>query len=343
MPKVQVDYNGVTRTYNSGSTLATAGKVLASDIVLTPQRETGETIPSGTLTISAAGTVNCTNYASVNVPAATPAFDGGGLSVSGTASATATNANISTINYSGIAITAKGTATPSRASVLYNGAVAGWVSKADNAVALASDSGSATALTNTTYYVNGITVASDKILEITANSGTIQLLQNDGVIDINSHDNMWYGVEVAGQSVLVCDLNGMATVTDSGGNIIYTTKSPAMDTLTAAGTNITLGSRTTTQPSSGAYIKVTGRPKVTSTGGVDDGTTVTGSSSTCYYPVSEVTPAFDGGAITGSGSGTATGTNVTLEDTNNSGIVLTIAPTVSINRASVLYNGAVNG
>lgn len=89
----------------------------------------------------------------IDAQTATPAFTGGG--VSGTASASATNASISdSTNNSGVSIVAAGSAT--RAQVTYNGAVGGWVTKANGAEALAV--GSATALTSTTYYINGVTL-----------------------------------------------------------------------------------------------------------------------------------------------------------------------------------------
>lgn len=98
----------------------------------------------------------------IDAQTATPAFTGGG--VSGTASASATNASISdSTNNSGVSIVAAGSAT--RAQVTYNGAVGGWVTKANGAEALAV--GSATALTNKTYYINGVTIP-------TPSSGTNQ-------------------------------------------------------------------------------------------------------------------------------------------------------------------------
>lgn len=89
----------------------------------------------------------------INAQTATPAFTGGG--VSGTASVSATNATISdSTNNSGVSIVASGSAI--RAQVTYNGAVGGWVTKANGAEALAA--GDATALTNKTYYINGVTL-----------------------------------------------------------------------------------------------------------------------------------------------------------------------------------------
>lgn len=96
----------------------------------------------------------------INAQTATPSFTGGG--VSGTATANATNATISdSMNNSGVSIAAAASAT--RAQITYNGAVAGWVDKSNGAEALAA--GSATALTSTTYYINGVTL-------LTPSSGT---------------------------------------------------------------------------------------------------------------------------------------------------------------------------
>lgn len=89
----------------------------------------------------------------INAQTATPAFTGGGIS--GTATANATNASISSsTNNSGVSIAA--TASATRAQVTYNGTVAGWVSQSSGAQALAASS--ATALTGTTYYINGVTL-----------------------------------------------------------------------------------------------------------------------------------------------------------------------------------------
>lgn len=82
-----------------------------------------------------------------------PAFIGG--SISGTASASSASASLSnSTNNSGISITASASAT--RAAINYDGEVSGWVSKSNGDTALAA--GSATNLTDTTYYLNGVTL-----------------------------------------------------------------------------------------------------------------------------------------------------------------------------------------
>ena len=109
---------------------------------------------SGTVTISSSGTASCDGYASVSVPSASPTFKGGAVSGTATASSS-TGASLSTsTNNSGVTVVAAASAT--RAKVQYNAAVNGWVTKAASADAYAA--GSATALTGTTYYLNGVTL-----------------------------------------------------------------------------------------------------------------------------------------------------------------------------------------
>ena len=97
---------------------------------------------------------------------ATPAFDGGTLS--GSASGTYTNATTSTSNTSGVSVVAE--ATASRTAVLYNGAVNGWVEKADNAstgVNAINDQ----ALTSETKYITGVDIKASKNFNITIPNG----------------------------------------------------------------------------------------------------------------------------------------------------------------------------
>lgn len=126
---------------------------------------------------------------------ANPAFDGGALMIAGSASASATNATLTTTNTSGVVVTASGSATPQRGSVLYNGAVSGWVSKADNTEALAADTGSSTALTDVTYYIDSITVPSNKTLTVNTVNGILNV--NGGATN--------GGVQVKANKVAVVD------------------------------------------------------------------------------------------------------------------------------------------
>lgn len=107
---------------------------------------------------------------------ATPKFDGGTLS--GSASGTYTNATTSTTDTSGVKVVAN--AAASRAAVLYNGAVNGWVNKADNAateVAAISNQ----ALTPETKYITGVDIKTSKNFNITVPNGSDTITFNFAV------------------------------------------------------------------------------------------------------------------------------------------------------------------
>ena len=114
----------------------------------------------------------------VPIKTASPAFDGGGISGS-VGSITGSNVTLSDTN-NGISVTAAASAT--RAAVLYNGAVNGYVVKADNASALAASS--ATTLTGKTRYITGITVPKDKPFSLTVDDDTA--LDNTSTVTINN-------------------------------------------------------------------------------------------------------------------------------------------------------------
>lgn len=103
----------------------------------------------------------------LNAQAATPAFDGGGLT-NKAATAAFTNMTTSTSNTSGVAIQAKGAA--GRAAVLYDGAVDGWVDKDDNAQALAASA--AENWDGTTYYATGVNLTAGKAFDVTVPNGS---------------------------------------------------------------------------------------------------------------------------------------------------------------------------
>lgn len=98
---------------------------------------------------------------------ATPAFDGG--TISGTAAASYTNATTTSTNISGVVVMAS--ATANRAAVLYNGAVNGWVTKANDATALSATSNQA--LTSETTYIKGVNIGNSKQFDITVPNGDL--------------------------------------------------------------------------------------------------------------------------------------------------------------------------
>ena len=120
---------------------------------------------------------------------ASPSFTGG--TISGTATATGDSCSISnSTNSSGISITATGVA--SRAAVVYNSAVSGWVEKSsnDNALSSVNDQN----LTSTTYYINGVTLSAPssgtRTFTVTTSDGvdsltTTYLINSDGELYID--------------------------------------------------------------------------------------------------------------------------------------------------------------
>ena len=151
---------------NTGATssISGSGSATVTAAGYAPSTLTGTVSVSGTATAKTSERDSSVTY--VPIITATPAFKGG--AISGTATASATGASISTTtNDSGITIAAAASAT--RAKVQYNAAVNGWVSKAASADAYAASS--ATALTGTTYYLNGVTLPKSKKFSITVYTG----------------------------------------------------------------------------------------------------------------------------------------------------------------------------
>ena len=157
------------------------------------------------ITLQTAGTYMPSNIElTMNVATATPAFDGGELTGK-TASATFTNITTSDTN-NGISILTKGTA--GRAAVLYNGAVNGWVSKADNDTASAAVS--ASTWDGTTYYVTGITVPVDKPFTVTTNADTA--LDSTSTLTITNGANRQVNVANSGATLVTASANNAGTL-----------------------------------------------------------------------------------------------------------------------------------
>ena len=109
----------------------------------------------------------------IDAQAATPKFDGGG--VTGTPSGAYTNATTSNSDTSGVKVVAS--AKYNRAAVLYNGAVNGWVNKADNAATEVTALSNQTLGTAETKYITGVDIKASKNFNITIpNGGTTMTL-----------------------------------------------------------------------------------------------------------------------------------------------------------------------
>ena len=135
--ELSIAYNGQTKTMDSGVVLDTAGKVMATNITITaaadphtlytPNSHYFQTSTDGAVS---AASVPQNKYPSATyyVIAATPSFDGGGVTGNIGLSLSGTNTGVTTSADSGISVNVSldtlGTSA-SRTSVLYNGAVEG--------------------------------------------------------------------------------------------------------------------------------------------------------------------------------------------------------------------------
>ncbi len=145
-------------------------------------------------------TVGASASAATYVPITTanPAFDGGAISGSVTG-ITGSNVTLSDTD-NGISVT--GAASAGRAAVLYNGAVNGWVSKADNATALGATS-SNTTLTGKTRYITEIIVPNTTSFTLTTATGTsstgennyITTVTNNGYRTMNLINKGWLNID----------------------------------------------------------------------------------------------------------------------------------------------------
>ena len=113
----------------------------------------------------------------IDAQAATPKFDGGG--VTGTPSGAYTNATISDTDTSGAKVVAS--AKYNRAAVLYNGAVDGWVNKSDNAATEVTALSNQTLGTPETKYITGVDIKASKMFNITVPNGNSTVTLNFAV------------------------------------------------------------------------------------------------------------------------------------------------------------------
>ena len=161
----------------------------------------------------------------------TPKFDGGALNSKG-ATATGTNVTLGTSDTSGISVLAKGTA--GRDAVLYNGAVAGYVSVADNTTASAAVASST--WNGTTYYITALTLPKDKKLSVTTSADTAL----DTTSDLTISNAAYRRVNLTNAA------NGTVLVGNSG-NTTVTSGSKTAGNLTVAAYDTSSASATTSK------------------------------------------------------------------------------------------------
>ena len=181
-------------TISGTDTYFNSGTSSNYDVAITPSFSNTE----GYIAEHSSSTTGTPSY--YKVKTATPAFDGGALS--GGSTATATNATLSSTNNSGVQIQTAYTAH--RDAVLYNGAVNGWVSKADDTQALASADKAST--NGTAYYIDNVTVKKNKVFSVyTDSAGYDDLAANVYVYNTNNRKVScynWGTVNITDESVV---------------------------------------------------------------------------------------------------------------------------------------------
>ena len=259
--KAKYVYNNNGQGWVPNSTTLTDGT--ARSVSVSPQAGTAIYIPkavysttAGKTTITTAGYLPADTVVT-NIATVTPQFDGGGLTVS--SSINGSSVTLGTNNTSGISVSSTGSA--SRAAVLYNGAVNGYVNVADNTTALAGTTSNVTQSSATTRYITAITLPKDKTIAITTTADTAL----DTTSDLDITNNAYRRVDIsnaANGTVLVAN-SGNTTVTSgsaTAGNLsVNAYDNASTPTLSGAKTIVSNGKWVTTAvAASGTYYgKVT--------------------------------------------------------------------------------------
>lgn len=284
--------------YVKVSSAANTGTLTATETISTAGYAATGTFNTKTATVGASA--SAATY--VPITTATPAFDGGAINGSVTG-ITGSNVTLSDTD-NGISVT--GAASAGRKAVLYNGAVNGWVSKADNDTALSATS-SDTALTSKTRYITAITVPNTTSFTLTTAAGSSSTGENNYITTVtnNSYRTMnlvnkgWLNIDHttnAGKVTINAYLAGGTTksgaqiVVSSSGNWKITTVTPNV-----SGDNM--------GPYYGAvYVKPM-------SGGTAAAATVTGSGTATSPTIAKSGTAISGATASGNiGSGTITTT-----------------------------------
>lgn len=222
------------------------------------------------ITLQTAGTYIPTNIElTMNVTTASPVFDGG--KVSGSSQASFSNITTSSTN-NGIKIQTK--YLVNRAAVLYNGAVNGWVSKDDNASALAATNNSS--YTNgTAYYVTALTVPKNKDFSLTTEANTTT---DSSTVSITNGAYRNLSIVNSGTAVITSSSNAAGTVQIAAYASNSDTATPTAQTVATNG----VWNTTTVKPTTSAQGPYYGKTSVSavsqsnySAGNIKAGVTIT--------------------------------------------------------------------
>lgn len=198
---VAVKATAAANSTGTTSAISGSGSATVTTAGYAPSNLTGSISVSGTATAKTSAKDSSVTY--VPITTASPAFDGGTLS--GSSTAAGTNVTLSTTD-NGMKIQTAYTAAST--AVLYNGAVNGWVTKADNAQALAAQSKSST--NGTAYYVTAVTMPKDKGFTVTTTADT----ELDTTSDLDVTNNAYRRVDITNNA------NGTVLVANSGNTTV---------------------------------------------------------------------------------------------------------------------------
>lgn len=167
-----VDSNG-----NLHFALNTAGKILDRNIEVNIPAGSGITF-SGNTVVAAAGYYATSQ--SVSMTIVSPNFSGGAVTTN--ASATFTNITATTDTNNGIKIQTKSSA--SRAAVVYDGDISGWIAKTNGDEGLASEEFVAT--NGASYYITGVNIPITSGFDITMQKGTSSTGEGNVALNIQT-------------------------------------------------------------------------------------------------------------------------------------------------------------
>lgn len=270
-----------------------------------------------------------------NIATVTPQFDGGGLTVS--SSINGSSVTLGTSNTSGISVSSTGSA--SRADVLYNGAINGYINIEDNAIALAGTTNNVTQASATTRYITAVTLPKDKKLSVTTAADTALDTTSDLTITNNAYRRINI-TNAANGTVLVAN-SGDTTVTSGSktkGDLTVVAFDTASSTTTTSKTIVDNGVWVTASPTAaGTYY---GRITLDE-GSHNAGTTSVGNSTVTPKVKLDASATSNYGFTTTKPSGT-TGTNYITIDPDATATAWTVTPT-STATAGYVVAGTVNG
>jgi hypothetical protein len=221
--------------------------------------------------------------------------------------------------------------------VLYNGAVNGYVSIADNTTA--SDAVSASTWNGTTYYIKDVTLPKDKTFKVTTAADTAL----DTTSDLDIINAAYRRVDISNAA------NGTVLVANSGDTTVTSGSKTAGD-LTVAAYDTASATTTTNKTIVDNGVWVTASPTAAGTyygritlgeGGHSAGTTSVGNSTVTPKVNLDASATSSYGFTTTKPSGT-TGTNYITVDPDATATAWTVTPT-STTTAGYVGVGTVNG